>query len=49
MTLTILGRPDLFEKIFNVNLTLNDAKVKGDGVTVQSDRELTVPSSLGVS
>ena len=46
VTLTILGKPELFEKVFDVNLTLNDAKTKGAGVTVQSDRELTVPISL---
>ena len=46
VTLTILGKPELFEKVFDVNLTLNDAKTKGAGVTVQSDKELTVPISL---
>ena len=46
VTLTILGKPELFEKVFEVNLTLNDAKAKGAGVTVQSDRELTIPIAL---
>ena len=29
VTLTILGKPELFEKVFNVNLTLSDSKVEG--------------------
>ena len=45
VTLTILGKPELFEKIFNVNLTLSDSKLKGVGATVQSDKELTVKGS----
>ena len=46
VTLTTLGKPTVFERIFTVNVTTNNAKAKDIGVTVQYEEELTVPYLL---
>jgi hypothetical protein len=44
ITLTILGKPILFEKVFKVKLSIQ--KEPNGGITVHPDRELSIPASL---
>ncbi|MDL1981740.1 MAG: hypothetical protein LWX02_09785 [Deltaproteobacteria bacterium] len=45
VTLTILGKPALFEEVFRVKLSLKKDEPTG-GITVHPDGELAIPDSL---
>ncbi len=45
VTLTILGKPTQFEKVFKVRLTLEKDETTGD-LMVNPERELVIPDSL---
>lgn len=48
ITLTIIGEPTLFEKVFKVKLTLKKNE-KASSVVVNPDEELVIPDSLSNS
>jgi hypothetical protein len=42
----VVGQKELFDRVYNVNITVAGAKQAGVGAAVQSDKDLTIPSSL---
>lgn len=48
ITLTVIGEPILFEKVFKVKLTLKKNE-KGSSIVVNPDEELVIPDSLSNS